>query len=412
MADDSDLYSMLMGDEPTAQEKALAMAQALRGQRRQADVQQQYGLLGQLSGDKVLGGVGQSLLGAASNGYGHIQAGQQLLAQVGEKRLQRGVESERNKALAQYHQDLLDEKNRAEAAKEEGIGGYGKGYDTVQTPDGLTLQRNNLTGDLTPVHAATSKLGGRGAGASTGGTGASGDDDEAMVERAAKDYNSGAGLPPLGAGKEAAALRHRILVRAAKLGGGTGVAGATADYKANSGSLHHFQTQADTIEAFEKTFTANAKPLEDAIADLQRTGHPGLNRPLNWLSQQSGDPKIAKFNAALQTFRSEAAKINSGQTGAGGTPISVMEEMAHVLPPDASPEQLLATIALLKQDAGNRKTAIAAQREEIRGRIAPARSEVGDMRSRASARVKELIASGVTDKAAIRKQLESEGIRL
>lgn len=117
MADDSDLYSMLMGDEPTAQEKALAMAQALRGQRRQADVQQQYGLLGQLSGDKVLGGVGKSLLGAAQGGYERADSGQKQLSQVAETRLQRALQAQQMAQQKAQHDAQLGEQTTYHAGE-------------------------------------------------------------------------------------------------------------------------------------------------------------------------------------------------------------------------------------------------------------------------------------------------------
>lgn len=64
MADD--IYSLLMEkDEPTATQKAAALAQALRGQRGAAG-------LALLTGDKVLGNFGQALLQGAGQGEGRL----------------------------------------------------------------------------------------------------------------------------------------------------------------------------------------------------------------------------------------------------------------------------------------------------------------------------------------------------
>lgn len=61
MADtDFDPYAMLTGDEPTAQEKAKAMAAALRGQQYMGNVLQ-------LSGNPTLASSGQSMLGQAQH---------------------------------------------------------------------------------------------------------------------------------------------------------------------------------------------------------------------------------------------------------------------------------------------------------------------------------------------------------
>lgn len=61
----ADLASLLLADEDDAPAKAAAYAQALRGQ-------QQLGTLGLLTGDKVLGNVGQSLLAGAGRGEAEL----------------------------------------------------------------------------------------------------------------------------------------------------------------------------------------------------------------------------------------------------------------------------------------------------------------------------------------------------
>lgn len=83
---DEDIFALLTGDGPTAQERALAMAQKLRGQRA-------LGQLGILSGDPVLAQVGQAQLAEAGQGREAIvEAGRQHVG------LQKAMEAARLEA--------------------------------------------------------------------------------------------------------------------------------------------------------------------------------------------------------------------------------------------------------------------------------------------------------------------------
>lgn len=88
-----DLYELLMADEPDAAARAQALGKAM-GLREQA------GLLGQLSGDKVLSGVGGSLMGQADSGRQRLgdvlrqrQARQQAQAQLAAQQQQNATEN-------------------------------------------------------------------------------------------------------------------------------------------------------------------------------------------------------------------------------------------------------------------------------------------------------------------------------
>lgn len=129
---DADFYSLMMGDEPTAQEQSKAMVAALRGQKRQADIQQQFGILGQFSGDRVLGQAGKSLLSAADQGYGRAQQGEEQLARAPGLRL----------ALAQQQAGLkrsgLD-LEQAQLERDEGNAPASSTYGQLATKFGVQL---------------------------------------------------------------------------------------------------------------------------------------------------------------------------------------------------------------------------------------------------------------------------------
>jgi hypothetical protein len=88
--DPADIAALFYGDEASGPEKAAQLAAALRGDT-------QLGQLGLLTGDKVLGGVGQSLLQGA-------QAGQQQLEKAANMRLTKAMEAEKQKTEQQFRQ--------------------------------------------------------------------------------------------------------------------------------------------------------------------------------------------------------------------------------------------------------------------------------------------------------------------
>jgi hypothetical protein len=362
MADTPDLYSLVMDDEPTAQEHAAALAAAIRGQKQKADLQQQFGLLGQFTGDRVLTGVGKSLMGAADQGYGQAQAANQQMAQAGERRLLRKVESERNQALAQYHQDLLEEKNRRDDEAARGV------FITKETADGRLMGVNNKTAQTVDLHQSAKRLA-RGGGSGSGAGSGLGEYDPDMVDHWAAEYNAGKGVPPNAKGKAGQALADRITRRAYELDHGASAGSAASDFGADSKSLGHLTQQSDAVGGFIRTFDKNVDVLKDAVAQLHSSNSPFLNKGLRWYqSNVEGDPGVTRFKNALSTVTSEMGKINSGSTGAGGVPISVLQEMEHNLPPNATPAQIMAGLEIARKDSENRRAAMTEQVGEIRSR--------------------------------------------
>jgi hypothetical protein len=88
--DPADIAALFYGDEASGPEKAQQLAAALRGDT-------QLGQLGMLTGDKVLGGVGQSLIQGAA-------AGQQQLEKAANMRLTKAMEAEKQKTEQEFRQ--------------------------------------------------------------------------------------------------------------------------------------------------------------------------------------------------------------------------------------------------------------------------------------------------------------------
>lgn len=133
--DPEDISSLFFGDEDQGQAHAQALAQALRGQ-------QQLGLLGAMSGDKVLGNVGNHLLA-------QVQQQQELIPKAANMRLQRAMEAEKAKRDQTFQQaqmahmtesDRLDRTRLAQDA-------FGAVSPSQSGPGGMF---NKKTGAFTP----------------------------------------------------------------------------------------------------------------------------------------------------------------------------------------------------------------------------------------------------------------------
>lgn len=131
-----DLAALFYGPDDDASAHAQALANALRGQ-------QQAGLLGLLSGDKVLGGVGRQLLEGA-------QAQQETLPRAATLRLNKAIEAEKAKSEAarlmqeQQFRQAQEAHMQNQDAYQRALLAQGK---FVQGPFGVL---NTRTGQLDP----------------------------------------------------------------------------------------------------------------------------------------------------------------------------------------------------------------------------------------------------------------------
>jgi hypothetical protein len=194
----------------------------------------------------------------------------------------------------------------------------------------------------------------------------------------AQKFNVTAELPPArGFGKGTMA---KILNRALELKPGADIASAGAEYKATSASLKKLQITADAVDAFEATAGKNLDTFLELSRKLADTGSPLFNAPYRKFKEGvEGNPDMAAINAARATAVAEIGKVLSGGTGGGALTEGARHEVESLIKPDATLEQIAAAGNVLKRDMANRKTAVQAQLDEMRGRISgkrkPAESE-------------------------------------
>lgn len=364
MADPSTPTWALDDDEPTPEEHTAALVQALRSRGQQAQPaledfarQRQLGNLGTLIGGP-LQGIGQSLLSDARN--------QEQLASTAAYR-QALVDNTRtrNESQDRFRKTLEGVKTQDQQDQENHVGKYAQADQTVTTDDGVFRVNKFDPNDKTKIGNAPRKLTRGGGGAPAAPVTL---ETAAPWEiAAAKDYERTHTLPPLG---KDVASKKRILDLHAQLFGNGGSAGSAADFGTDKASLGHAKSQLDAVNGFIGTFDKNIGMLEEAAKGLKSSNSPFLNKGLRWYQENvEGDPALTAFRNALTTVNSEGAKINSGSTGQGGTPISIIAEMEHNLGPNATPAQVVAALKVLRRDSENRRSALSGNVGSIQKRM-------------------------------------------
>ena len=197
-------------------------------------------------------------------------------------------------------------------------------------------------------NAATSK---RGAGAGGGG-----DLTPEGETLAATMFAQTGQMPSLGMG--GGPIRVKIINDAAKLLTDSGVNPADAvagqaDVKAARSALTKVSTLSAVSSGQEKA-ALKAMSLAESLMDKGAGTDAGsvVNRWLQAGKQATGDPDVAAFNTAIDTFTNEYAKIITGSTSATGATDASRREAADMLSKFGSPEQMKAQMAVMEKDMG------------------------------------------------------------
>lgn len=169
-------------------------------------------------------------------------------------------------------------------------------------------------------------------------------------------------LPPLGVGKYAAAWKTAILQEATKQAKALGLSAndiiaGTVSIKAAGAALQQSEKTLQAVRGSEGAVQRNADlALSLMPKGVGTTGVPVFNAWQQHVRDQVfGDPNVSQFNLALKTVADEYARVMSTNTGAGGqTSDSARNEAYSRLATSATPQQLQANIATMKQEMANR----------------------------------------------------------
>lgn len=190
------------------------------------------------------------------------------------------------------------------------------------------------------------------------------------LDSAAQYYNQTGSLPP-GMSRNVQSQRQ-IMNRAAQLRAGMpgDFAVKSAGYKADVAALSNLSKQEALVNSFERNAEKNAIVALGLSNKVDRTGVPVFNR---WLlagrSTGAGDPDVAAFNAATETFTNEYAKIMSSATGSGVTSDEARRHARDMLNNAMTQDQYNAVVGVMRQDMGNRRAGYAEEKSAIRSRI-------------------------------------------
>lgn len=192
------------------------------------------------------------------------------------------------------------------------------------------------------------------------------------VENAAWNVILTGHTPAIGRGKEGIAQRTAIYNRMDEIAKAAHVSPAelattAGRNKALQTSLANLQKQTDMMQKSEKGFQNNMELALELSNKVDRTGAPVINKWLLGGRAALGDPDVAALDAAITTAATDYARIMSGQTGAGGTPISTAEEARSLIRKELSHKQFQAVADVLYRDIQGQHNAVDSQRQTILG---------------------------------------------
>lgn len=196
------------------------------------------------------------------------------------------------------------------------------------------------------------------------------------IETLAQQVAAGGDIPSLGLGKSGAALKAKILNRAAEVQAANGNDGAAmvmvkAARKANATALTDLTKRNGVMSQSKNTAVANGNLLVSAAATgAGTTGSPVLNRwQQAYRSGVKGSPEVAAFGLAINTFANEYAKVVSGATGAAGVAEGARQEMLKHLSEASTPEQVATIVKQAKLEMASSTESMAGQIAETRRQL-------------------------------------------
>lgn len=143
---------------------------------------------------------------------------------------------------------------------------------------------------------------------------------------------------------------------------------ATAEPMANRAALTALTKQKAAIDSYESLAKKNGAVLVQLAEKVDNTGLPVIERWLRAGQQATGDPDVAKFNAQIQIYRAEVARILSNPSLTGVLTDHARTEAEGFLQGGASSGQIRAVVELFNQDFERRSQSINEELDSLRGK--------------------------------------------
>jgi hypothetical protein len=301
---------------------------------------------------RALTGTGDTTLAAVGKGYtedsGAQEKGEMLHQRLVNTLVTTGMKLEQAKALA----------DRAF---------YAPNY--VNTPgdlnhSGVTTQRTPEGGiDITPV--GTSKPPGMG-----GGTAPTTKLDPAALDNAAKIYEETRGQSMGKVSVRDMEAVRQVLNRHAEMFPDSDTRGSQADYKAGAKSLSDLTVSRNRLVAYERLLDQNIGVLEGTFKEIPNSNVMAINHISRAVARQLGNEGIAAFDTARAAVSREAARILYNPNLTGQLTNQAVADLEAVHSGDYSVAQLRSVIKIVRQEAGNRKSTLDSQIEEVKKGVA------------------------------------------
>lgn len=175
-------------------------------------------------------------------------------------------------------------------------------------------------------------------------------------------------MPPLGMGKEAAAMRRAILAEATKQWKQMGISPGEANViaaqnKSGLAELAKIAQMKATVQTAENTASANATQVLTLLGAAGTTGSPIFNKWQQAGRRATGDPKVSAFDVAVKTLSTEYARVMSG-SGSTVLSDSARHEADALIHTAMTPDQFRAAIKQMKIDMANRTQGIEQERQQ------------------------------------------------
>lgn len=170
--------------------------------------------------------------------------------------------------------------------------------------------------------------------------------------------------------KDLRAIQNRMADIAKEQGlTGGDIQGGRASFRADQSSLSKLTQQYDAVTAFEKTAIKNGDKLMTLADKVDKTGIPALEGWIRSGRKSTGDPAVSAFDAQMQLYRTEAAKILTNPNLTGTLSDSARKEVEHFLGGNSSAEQIRSVVNLLKSDFEFRRRSTEEQMKDIKSRL-------------------------------------------
>ena len=198
---------------------------------------------------------------------------------------------------------------------------------------------------------------------------------DASLNYQADLYNQTGQVPSFGFGGAAAQIRTAIINRAAERAMEAGtqpgeIVAGRAEIKALTTTLAQLEKQKAAVDAFENTAKANGRVLQQLADKVDRTGSPVIER---WeragRREIAGDVDVNNFNAQIQLYRNEVAKILSNPNMTGVLSDTARREAGEFLQGNATAPMIHGLVPLLNADMDRRQNALTDEINTVRGRM-------------------------------------------